>query len=291
MQRTRTIREAFQEASSFLNTCGVLDPVFEAEWMIRELLEWDRTQFFLRLSDPWPEELNDRLSDWLKRRSQAEPLQYIIGHQAFYGRDFLVNSAVLIPRPETELLVERVLQVAEAKWEGHTELNVVDLGTGSGAIAITLALEKPHWLVTAIDLSQEALKVAKENARRFQVDHRIRWFQGSYLDAISPEEPIDILVSNPPYIPSNQIAQLEKQVRHYEPILALDGGTDGLQPYRCLCQAFAHWKNRPRLVAFEIGHDQGKAVCEIVRTFLKAKEVHLFSDLAGHDRIVMGWIE
>lgn len=291
MRRIKTIREAFQEASYFLEACGVSDPIFEAEWMIRHLLQWDRAQFFLRLSEPWPVELNDHLDDFLRRRKENEPIQYMIGYQAFYGRDFMVNPSVLIPRPETELLVERVLKEAERQWPKDSHLNVVDVGTGSGVIAITLALERPDWQITAVDISTHALKVAQENANRFQVGSKIRWVNGSYLDALSPEEPIDILVSNPPYIPSSKIHQLERQVRDYEPVLALDGGVDGLEPYRILCHSYAKWKNHPRLIAFEVGHDQGDAVCSMVQSILDAKEVQLFSDLAGFDRVVTGWIK
>lgn len=290
LRRIRSIREAFREASSFLEGRGIKDPMFEAELLLRHLLEWDRARFFMRLSENWPEALDKRLEAWLQRRAQGEPIQYIVGDQAFYGRRFLVNQRVLIPRPETEILVERVMDEAEDRW-GHQALRVVDVGTGSGAIAITLALEKPHWQVTAIDLSQDALEVAKENARLHQVDGRIRWLEGSYLSGLSIREPIDILVSNPPYIPSRIIEQLEKQVRDYEPRLALDGGEDGLNPYREICQAFARWENKPRLVAFEIGYDQGKAVSELVKKIPGATQVSVYQDLAGLDRVVMGWVE
>jgi release factor glutamine methyltransferase len=249
MNRSRTIREAYQRASSFLRTAGVASPEFEAEWMLKRLLKVDRSRFFLLLPEPWPDSLNASLEDWLGRRASGEPLQYIIGDQEFYGRTFQVNPSVLIPRPETEVLVETIMVESEP-FLGNGPLRVVDVGTGSGAIAVTLALEKPHWKLTAMDLSEEALKTAKANATRYGVANRVTWLHGSYLDPLLPTKPpIDILVSNPPYIPSEVVDTLEKQVKEFEPRLALDGGEDGLEPYRVLTRQFSAWSGK-RLICF-----------------------------------------
>ncbi|MBA4541853.1 MULTISPECIES: peptide chain release factor N(5)-glutamine methyltransferase [Thermoactinomyces] len=283
------VREAFQRASSFLRGAGVESPEFEAELLLRRFLGVDRARFFLLFRDPWQEEWTAPFQNWLNRRAAGEPLQYIIGDQEFYGRLFQVNPSVLIPRPETEGLVETVLEEAE-RFLGKRALHVVDVGTGSGAIAITLALEKPEWQVTAIDLSSEALATAKDNAHRHGVKEKITWIHGSYLTPLLPDLPtIDVLVSNPPYIPSAVIPALEKQVQAFEPRLALDGGEDGLEPYRVLTEQFGKWSGK-RLVCFEIGADQGGEVAGLVKKISGAERVEIRQDLAGRDRVVIGFI-
>ena len=288
--KKRTIREAWQEASSFLQQSGIISsPLFEAEYLMRRILGVERALFFVKLAEPWPARFEPKLKEWLRRRSQGEPLQYIVGDQEFFGRVFEVEPGVLIPRPETELLVESVLKEGE-KLCSNRPLHVVDVGTGSGAIAVTLALEKPHWRVTAVDISDKALSVAKRNARKFGVKEQIRWALGSYLKPLEKEyPPIDILVSNPPYIRSEEISRLEKTVSHYEPHLALDGGADGLAPYRQMTRQLSGWPQSPRLVAFEIGADQGKDVCDLVRKMPHITRAEVRKDLAGRDRMVLGW--
>ncbi|TCW39272.1 peptide chain release factor N(5)-glutamine methyltransferase [Laceyella sacchari] len=288
MHREYTLREAYRRASSFLQDNGAEENAnFEAELLIRRLVGLDRTQFFMRLSDPFPTDLATKLEEWLRRRASGEPLQYIVGDQEFYGRVFQVSPAVLIPRPETELLIEAVIDEAERRF-AEDELRVVDVGTGSGAIAVTLALEKPQWQLTAIDLSVSALEVAQMNAKRYGVREQICWLQGDLLAPLGAGlSDIDILVSNPPYIPSQTVYELERQVRDFEPYLALDGGEDGLSPYRRMVSALASVKAGPKLICFEIGADQGRAVAELLASV--CQEVTVKQDLAGLDRIVVGW--
>lgn len=291
MESLSTIREAYQWASSFLREGGNPSPEFEAELLIRRSLGVDRTRFFTMWKEPWPAELTPRLRQWIQRRMQGEPLQYIFGDQEFYGRIFEVNPSVLIPRPETELLVETVLREADKEW-GDKPLRVVDVGTGSGAIAVTLAVERPRWHVTAIEISQAALQTARRNAARHGVEERMEWIHGEYLTPlIGRKSPPDILVSNPPYIPSALVPKLEKQVSQFEPRLALDGGEDGLNPYQVLTKQLAEWNGKGvRLVCFEIGADQGREVSSLVRKISGDVSVSVRRDLAGRDRIVVGWI-
>jgi release factor glutamine methyltransferase len=225
------------------------------------------------------------------RRENQEPLQYIFGDQEFYGRLFHVNPSVLIPRPETEELVETVLSEAKARF-GDEPITVVDVGTGSGAIAVTLALERPFWNIVATDLSHAALAVARANARRHGVEERIVWLHGSFLEPVSGAGiSFDVLVSNPPYIPSDEVPGLEAQVSRHEPHLALDGGVDGLSPYRAMAEQLSRLPRRRRLLCFEIGADQGKAVPRILRERLELEHVRVISDLAGRDRVVAGWMK
>ncbi|WP_124728504.1 peptide chain release factor N(5)-glutamine methyltransferase [Staphylospora marina] len=285
MSFPRTVREAWLRASSFLREHRVASAEWEAEVMIRELTGRDRTRFFSGLSDPLPPETASRLEEWLRRRTQGEPLQYLLGHQDFFGRTFRVTPDVLIPRPETEILVETVIR--DLKDVSGQPIHFVDAGTGSGAIAVTLALEFPEARVTAVDVSEAALAVARENARMHGVENRIHWVCGDFLKPLANRGiSADVLVSNPPYIPTGDIGGLQPEVRDHEPRLALDGGTDGLGPYRVMAAELSRWPGRPDRLFFEIGHDQGTAVRQILKEAFPDAEVHVLPDLAGKDRIV-----
>lgn len=290
MKRVKTVREAYQRASYFLHSEGIASTSFEAELMLRQLLDLDRTRFFLEMDQKFPEEKNNQLWEWLQARKQGVPLQYLVGEQYFYGRSFQVEPGVLIPRPETEILVEQVLQKADTEWN-QAPLHVVDVGTGSGVIAVTLAIERPEWEVIAIDCSSTALHIAQKNAQLHEVKSRITWYEGSWLlPLLQQNRKVDILVSNPPYIPSEEISTLEKQVRDHEPHLALDGGVDGLDPYREMISQIPKVLNCPGLVAFEVGEDQSRAVAQLLRKLSESIEVIIIKDLANKERIVMGWM-
>jgi release factor glutamine methyltransferase len=287
----RTIQEAYLRASSFLRDHGIRSHQWEAEWMLCHLLKVDRARFFMIWSQELKTEEEWHLQQWLQRRGQGEPIQYILGCQEFYGRIFQVNPAVLIPRPETERLVEKVIQEAKTLWQDQP-VDVVDVGTGSGVIAITLACEKPHWKITATDISTEALQVARSNAKLHGVEEKIRWIHDSYLHRLRTENAsVQILVSNPPYIPTEIIPTLEWQVTRYEPHLALDGGEDGLEPYRILTKQVAQWSNALRLICLEVGADQGKAVAQLVKEMVDDVDVSIYPDFAGLDRIVVGKVK
>ncbi|MCH5585167.1 peptide chain release factor N(5)-glutamine methyltransferase [Shimazuella sp. AN120528] len=285
-----TIREAFHQASSFLKQKGIADGLFEAEWMLRELLAVDRASFFLMWDKTLTEEQAKKYYQWIQRRGDHEPLQYIFGKADFYGRPFHVTPDVLIPRPETELLVEHVLHKADVLYRDRP-IRVVEVGTGSGCIAITLQLERPHWSVTTIDLSADALQIAKDNAKRHGVEDKITFLQGSFLEPVRVET-VDVIVSNPPYIPSEVIGTLDQEVQHYEPHLALDGGEDGIYPYRQIISQIAQMPARgKRLIAFEIGDEQGEQVANLVQQLPKSREVEVLQDMSGRDRYVIGLVE
>jgi release factor glutamine methyltransferase len=230
------------------------------------------------------------LLKWLKRRADGEPLQYILQEQEFFGRPFRVSPAVLIPRPETEILAETVLREADRIW-GERPLSVCDVGTGSGALAVTLAAERPLWTLWATDISSAALEVAKDNAMRNGVEERVRFFRGEWLAPLRQGGVrVDVVVSNPPYIPSNDIPSLEQQVRDFEPRIALDGGEDGLDPYRRILAQIPDVLRVPGLVAFEVGEGQSRRVGELLGGLPLSVEVSIFPDLAGKERVVLGRI-
>lgn len=216
----------------------------------------------------------------LVRRLQAgEPLPYLTGKQAFYGLDFAVSPAVLIPRPETELLVEQALSWLDAHPEAK---NALDVGTGSGCIAITLATRKPRMTITAIDLSPEALNIARQNAETHQVNEQITLKQADLLS--SGNQTFDLVCANLPYIPSAKLEQ--GNTLGFEPTLALDGGADGLSLIRRLLERLPPRLNSPALVLLETEATLGAETLALAKTAFPQAEVKLLQDLAGLDRLV-----
>ncbi|MEK6993960.1 peptide chain release factor N(5)-glutamine methyltransferase [Paenibacillus sp. FSL K6-1566] len=282
----RSIREAFLEASSFLDGVGVLEPQRNAQLLLEHVLGLTGTAYYVALGDGFPEDRRSDFEDVINRKADGVPAQYIIGEQEFYGRSFEVTPAVLIPRPETELLVEAVLKYGNqlAPQPGE-RLTAVDIGTGSGAIAVTLALEAKGLRMLASDISPQALDVARRNASRLGADVEFR--QGNLLEPFAGLAP-DMIVSNPPYIPASDIEELQPEVRDHEPRTALDGGPDGLYPYRVMMDQLPLLATPPRLIAFELGMGQAQDVADMLRAAGHWDEIVTIPDLAGIDRHVLG---
>ncbi|MGG3740192.1 peptide chain release factor N(5)-glutamine methyltransferase [Paenibacillus chibensis] len=301
MMPKQTIREAFIEASSFLTACGVTEPQRSAQLLLEHVLGLEGAAYYMALPEPFPAERREAWERAVSRRGAGEPAQYIIGMQEFYGIPFEVNPAVLIPRPETELLVEAVLQQAERLWpEGAAPdlggaasgdaraarpLACADIGTGSGAIAVTLALQAPRWRVYASDISPGALQTAARNAAANGAEVAFR--EGNLLEPFAGCG-LDIIVSNPPYIPAADIAGLQREVRDHEPRTALDGGTDGLAPYRIMMEQLPLLKAPPRLIGFELGQGQAQDVAQLLREAGHWDDIIIVPDLAGIERHVLG---
>lgn len=293
--RPLTIREALQRASSFLSDAGITETAFIAEYLLRSYFDWDRTRFVTELQRPITASDWHGIVTWLQRAADKEPIQYIVGKQDFFGERFAVAPGVLIPRPETELLIEHVLRVGKHLMQTYPHLKVIDLGTGSGAIPITLAKQQPSWEVWALELSDTAITIARNNAEQLGVSESVRFVHGTMyaireslgdmLELTAPS--FQIIVSNPPYIPSQDIASLQTEVRDHEPRMALDGGNDGLDFYRAIAAQVKGLITSPGLVAFEIGMGQGEEVAELLRNVgAKKTEIHL--DFRGIDRVVLG---
>lgn len=281
---SRSIKEVHSWASSFLNEHNIQFSALEAELLICNLYSWDKSQFYLNLNQEMAAKEQEILTNYLVRRVTNEPLQYIIGSQDFYGREFQVNSSVLIPRPETELLVEALLNAVNSIWPPATILNVVDVGSGSGAIAITIALERNSWTVYGVDISNDALNVANANADRLGA--RINFYNGDLLQPLHERDiKVDIIVSNPPYIPKNDILSLMPEVKNFEPQLALDGGEDGLDFYREIINQSKQLLNRPGLIIFEVGINQANDISDLL-IVAGAANVEFIKDYQGIDRIV-----
>jgi len=232
----------------------------DAELLLLHTLQISRATLLAYPARELPSAQQIAYQSLVVRRLQHEPIQYITGRQEFYGLDLHVTPAVLIPRPETEHLVEAVLKLLPS----NQPLKLADVGTGSGAIAIALAAHLPHAEISALDISLDALAVAAANAREQNVADRIRFLQSDLLSALSPEEEFDAIVSNPPYIPEIDRRSLHPQVRDHEPATALFAGETGLDIYRRLIPQAHKALKQNGLLALEIGHGQQPALTELL---------------------------
>ncbi len=267
-------RAVASEAAARLKAAGVADPQFEAELLTREAAGVSRAQYFSGV-DLSPEE-SEVLSEWVDRRERREPAPYITGHREFFGRDFGVGSGVLVPRPETELLVELGLKELDA----NPNAVVVEIGTGSGAVAVSIAAERPRATVVATEVSNAALNFAMANALK-HAPH----LQFVHGDLASPIGRADVVLANLPYIPTWEIEALEPEVSRWEPRVALDGGVDGYSLIRALVEDCAK-RLRPGFIGLEVGYGQANDVGGILRDC--GVEPWYVKDLAGIDRIVCG---
>ena len=254
----------------------------DAETLLLHLIQRGRAFLIAHSDEALSAEKAVRYDALLSRRLGGEPIQYITGETEFYGLPFRVDRSVLIPRPETEHLVEKILSLAEA----FANPRIADVGTGSGAIAIALAHKLPAAQVTAIDLSPQALAVARANAEQNSVAKRIRFLEGSLLEPVA-DETLDMIVSNPPYVPETDRASLSVEVRDYEPALALFAGDDGLAVYRQLIPQAAAVLVPGGFLALEVGCGQHTAVADLLAAS-GFSQIEFTPDLQGIQRVVTG---
>jgi release factor glutamine methyltransferase len=276
-----TLRQALTAAAGILSANPHLRDTAtrDAELLLLNQLGIDRTQLFINPDKELTEEEEFFFWQSVHRRAGNEPIQYIIGKQEFYGLDFSVTPAVLIPRPETEHLVEAVLQALPRE----EFLQILDVGTGSGIIAVTLALNLPHAEITAVDISADAIAVARRNAEVHKVTKRIQFVESDLLANVSTG-PFDAIVSNPPYVSETDRETLHPQVRDHEPTTALFAGETGLDIYRRLIPD-AHNALKPNgLLALEIGQGQQEAIAALLETW---HNVSFINDLQGIARVAL----
>ena len=277
------IREFWNEKSALFDSEGFENGRATARLLLMKALNYDYTQFIIHLEQPLSLEASRHFSALSHLLEQHIPLQYILGKQEFMGLDFMVDERVLIPRPETEILVQTIVNCLGLKETGH----IADIGTGSGAIVVSLASLLPNAHFSAVDISEDALSVALHNATLHGVTSRIDFHQGNMLAGLPSNTQYRAIVSNPPYITSEDMATLPQNVR-YEPNLALFGGADGLDFYRQLAKDAPALLARDGLLAVEIGWQQGPAVQKL---WLEAglTKVEIIQDFADHDRVVIGY--
>ena len=258
----------------------------EAEILLAHALKTRRIDLYLNHDQPLSKDERERFKSLIKRRVGGEPVAYVTGTREFWSLALAVNPSVLIPRPETECLVEAVLPFLD----GHagSVKRVLEMGAGSGAISIALAHEHPEHHYVAMDRSAAAVQTARQNARTHQVDHRIDWFCGDWDAALLPEQgTFDLIVSNPPYVRSRDIDGLQPEIRHHEPRMALDGEGDGLGSIRQIIESGHRYLRNGGLLALEIGHDQKKDVLAIAGGVGRYRAPTIIRDYSGYDRVAV----
>ncbi len=278
-----TVLESIKLSTDYLEKKGVESPRINAELLLAHILNCKRLDLYLTFDRPLSEDEVKTYRDFLRRRGEFEPLQYIIGSVEFYGLPFNVNSSVLIPRPETEILVEEIIN----QYSGINSLNVLDIGTGSGNIAISLAVNIPDSIITATDISREALVLAEANSILNKTEKQIRFIQNDILKEELPPASFDIIVSNPPYVSVREYEKLKPELKLYEPRLALTDDSDGLIYYRIIIsKARKHLKSGGKLF-FELGEGQFSDVKGILEendfSFITAK-----NDYLNIKRVIIG---
>ncbi|HJO61088.1 MAG: peptide chain release factor N(5)-glutamine methyltransferase [SAR202 cluster bacterium] len=276
------VKETLNVASEELMKIGSLDARLEAEVLLRHVLKIDRATMFRDLDEDVSIEDSGNIASLVKRRTQREPLAYITGAKEFYGLPFVVSEEVLIPRQETELLVDTA--IVQAKSLDKSEISIVDVGTGSGAIAVSLALNIPTSSVIAVDISESALTIADDNRRAHGLYSRVKLRRGNLLEPIV--EKIDILVSNPPYIRSDKLTSLQEEVLQ-EPMVALDGGYDGLELIKKLLFQAVDKMSNPSVILFEIDSDQAAEAVKLSQQFFPSAIITVLKDLSNNERAVL----
>lgn len=279
---TATIKTALGVAIHRLNAAGCETPRLDAELLLAHTLGQERPWLYTHPDQPLTDQTRNTFLDLIARRQQREPVAYLTGHKAFYGLEFLVTPEVLIPRPETELIVELLLANYPAP---PPPLHIADIGTGSGCLAVTLAKHLPQAIICAVDASTQALAVARQNADRHGVAERSTFWLGDLLAPLA--QSFDVIVSNPPYVSEAELAATAPEVRRYEPPLALVAGPDGLAVIRRLLPEAKTKLNSPGLLLVEISASQGGTVSQLARDVFPQAQVTIEKDLAGRDRVLV----
>lgn len=285
--KTWTLLELLNWTRDFFTQKGLDNPRLNAELLLAHVLGVERIMLYVRFDQSLSDAQTERYRDFVRRRAAREPLQYILGHAEFRGLQFAVGPGVLVPRPETEMLVEKTL----ALLADRPEAAVLDVGAGSGCIGITLARARPGWRVTAVDASEDAVRFARINAGLHTVDARYTVCRGSLFDplpSLGLSGPcFDAIVSNPPYVRSCELAGLQPEVRDYEPVEALDGGADGLSVYRRLIPESADWLRADGALILEIAPELREGIGKIAASSGKFLEPEFADDVFGQLRMAV----
>ena len=301
-EQNLTIRATLLWAEEYLLRYGVPDANIEAEYLLSHALDCKRAELHLKHASHISYNALQKFIDFVERRIKREPSQYILGEQEFWGLPFKVTKDVLIPRPETEVLVEEAVktvrsQESEVRSQNtkihYSELRtpdsklILDLCTGSGCIAISLAKEIPNSRVFAVDISEKALDVARENAERYDVADRITFLNGDLFEPLNGLNiKADIIVSNPPYISKKMFQELQPEVKNYEPVTALYGGGDGLDFYRRIISETPAYLNAGGYLMLEMGYGQAEKIKRLIEQGDAFKDISVIKDFAGIERII-----
>jgi release factor glutamine methyltransferase len=283
-----TVLEILNWSTHTLKDHQIENPQLNAELLLARVLNLSKEGLYADFNGQFRKEEEEALERLIERRISGEPLQYILGHQEFWSIDFKVDPCVLIPRPETEILVEQGLSILSETSLWRTP-SVLEIGTGSGAIAISLAKEVRNIYIVATDISRKALLLAKENAKSAGTLHQIEFVNGDLFGpfrSMRDQEAFDLILSNPPYIDRSEIQRLTREVRDYEPITALDGGEDGMAFYQKISSQAPSYLRRGGWLLLEFGEGQGGKVADQLERSGYFLRPQLLPDLAGIERVV-----
>ena len=280
------IRELLEIGRDKLMDIKYVDPLKESIYILSKVLNKDKSFVYINLDKCINDEEEKKYLDIINRRALGEPMSYIFSAKEFMGIDFLVESGVLIPRPETEVLVEYIIDYIKKDFKEET-IRVLDIGIGSGAISLSLAKYCKNSEIVGIDISQEALKIARKNLNILNLKN-VEFRESNLFTNIEKNEKFNIIVSNPPYIKTEVIKDLQIDVKEFEPSLALDGGIDGLDFYRKISSQASSYLVDKGLLIYEIGYDQGQSVKGIME-IEGFKDIEIIKDLNDLDRIVLGF--
>lgn len=282
-----TIKEVLRDAVSRVEKTGTHTPLLDVEVLLCDVLNTDRLHLIINKEQCITDAQLEVFEGYVEKRLAGVPVQYIIRSQEFMGMEFYVEEGVLIPRPDTEILVETILEWVKEKHETKN-VRIADIGAGSGAISVSLAKLLDSAFVYATDISPKALKITKINSQKQQVENRMEFLSGDLLTPLRELgiNNLDVLVSNPPYIPTEDIGKLQIEVACYEPAIALDGGVDGLDFYKRLINEGWHFLKKGGLLAFEVGHDQALSVKNLIMINGKYNNIKIINDLAGIQRVL-----
>jgi release factor glutamine methyltransferase len=282
------LSEALRSVTQTLRGARIADASVEAELLLGHVLGMSKTRLYTEPERSLTSAETERLRHLVRRRLDREPAAYILGHCEFYGIDFYVDSHTLIPRPETELLVEKAVELAQRISHRGEQTTIADIGTGCGAIAISLALALPQTKIYATDISPLALQIAEVNCRRHGVNGRVELLQGHLLEPLP--QAVDMVVANLPYVRDCEFQDLSPEIREHEPTIALAGGRDGLDKIREMLEQMrgkggTHCGG-PVCLLLEIGQGQGEIVTSLVNDYYPQASIELMSDLGGVERVV-----
>ncbi|MGO1368674.1 MAG: peptide chain release factor N(5)-glutamine methyltransferase [Senegalia sp. (in: firmicutes)] len=281
-----TVRELLGRGYNYLKKNEIKNPRLEAELIVCYLLDVDKAYLYTHPNRIVDEKIINKFDELTSKRKEGYPIQYILENQEFMGLDFHVGEGVLVPRADTEILTEYIIKMA-LKCEKE-KLNIMDIGTGSGAITLSLAYYIKDAYIYSVDISEDAIRIARKNKRRMKLEDKVKFINKDILEGFPQiDEKMDIIVSNPPYIPSRDIDDLQIEVSKYEPRLALDGGDDGLVFYKYITKKAREKLTEDGVLCYEIGYDQGLSVKNIMNEN-GFKNIEILKDLSGRDRVVVG---
>lgn len=281
-----TVRNLLEKGFKSLSKTERKSPRLESELIVMHLLDVDKAYLYTHPNRIVSIEIVDKFKELIEKRKEGYPIQYILKNQEFMGLDFHVTEGVLVPRPDTEILIEYIIKFA--RKSDKEKFNILDIGTGSGAISLSLAYYIENSYIYSVDISEKAIKIARKNKKKMKLEDKVKLITKDVLQGFPEiDEKMDIVVSNPPYIPSRDIDSLQIEVSKYEPRLALDGGDDGLIFYRYITEKAKEKLIDNGLLCYEIGYDQGESVKNIMKDN-GYKEILILKDLQGRDRAVIG---